>query len=238
MEAVRFVYPVHELVDPSIRALGMPIEKCPVPIHHYGCLNESRRLEKIRRYFSLGYRKLDQIGDDRVALRELAIQAGQLGRWEESEALWKRFLSLCPEDAEACANLAGTCWQLGKYRQGAEYAEKAIEADDSLKEAHYNLALNLLFGGSTAEAKSVLRRLIERYPRYLAAEFMEAVAHTLNDDQRRGIARLRGIREKIGDEALSLALDDVIHKLSASGLHGYSAALGESASILNENARS
>jgi hypothetical protein len=53
-EVIRFDYPVHELVEPSLHAVGLKVEQCAVPIHHYGHINEAKNIKKAKHYFALG----------------------------------------------------------------------------------------------------------------------------------------------------------------------------------------
>ena len=209
---IRFVYPVHELVDPAIRSIGLPISKCPIPIHHYGYLNETKRIAKVRQYFELGYAKLGQLGNDKVALRELAIQAGQLDRWPEAIALWHRFLKISPDDGEAYANIAGAHWQLGRFDQGMAYSHKAIKANPGLKEGYYNLAVNQLLSGAAAEAAETLRQLLTGHRNYLAAEFMLAAALFFDDHHRQAMNLFQALAKKISTRSLSVAMHDLMQK--------------------------
>jgi glycosyltransferase involved in cell wall biosynthesis len=139
--SIRFRFPVHERVDPKILELGMPIVECPIPVHHYGCLNEAKKLEKAQLYLQLGYAKLDQFKDDLEALRELAVQAGQLEQWDKAIELWQHFIRLKPDYPEAHVNLAGLHWQIGQYDKALACAKSAVALDQNLKEAHYNVAM-------------------------------------------------------------------------------------------------
>lgn len=216
-DRIRFVYPVHELVDPSIRAAGMTIADCPVPIHHYGNINEAKNAQKARSYFDLGYAKLEQLGNDRGALRELAVQAGQLKLWRQAIDLWKRLLTLSTHYGEAHVNIAGAYWQLGAYAQGAAFSQKAIEIDPETKEGHYNLAANLMMDGQAGEAVQILKGLISRHPDYLAAEFMLGTALSLKGDLKKSRLIFKSVEEKITSQALAIAIGDMIKKLSGQG---------------------
>ncbi len=229
-KAIRFHYPVHELVEPALKKAGISISHCPIPIHHYGNLNEQRIKRKAEQYFALGYAKLDQMGNDAVALRELAIQAGQIGRWTESIALWHRFLSICPADGEAYANLAGACWQTRAYEKGIAFAEQAIDNAPGLKEGHFNLAANLLMTGRAQKAAALLQKVTEAYPDYMAARFLLAVAHTLLGKDDQSIPIFKQLIRQLSKEGLDVALGEIIKKFRSRGCD-------EEGDILTQTAR-
>ena len=173
---VRFTYPVHELVDPRLSACGVSKRASVIPVHHYGKLNEEKRGNKGEAYYQIGVRKLDELGNDLFALRELAVQAGELERHEEAIELWGKVLSLQPDMPEALVNKGGAYWQTGQYEDALSCAKKAISLAPDLKEAHFNYAVSLLLLGRAMEAVSVLENLISREPEYLAAQFMLAAS--------------------------------------------------------------
>jgi tetratricopeptide (TPR) repeat protein len=217
------------LVEPAIKKAGIPISECKIPIHHYGNLNEERNRKKAKNYFNLGYAKLEQMGNDMVALRELAIQAGQIERWPESIELWQRCLSICPDDGEAHANIAGAYWQIGQYEKGMEAAQKAIRTAPTLKEGHYNLAANLLLKGQPKAAATVLQDLLGKHPDYLAARFLLAAVCVINGKANQSKSLLKGLTDRLSNDGLSTALQALTNKLRSKGLNGYADALEPSA---------
>ncbi len=217
IDAIRFDYPVHEMVDARVEAAGLTIQRCPVPVHHYGHLNAAKNQRKAETYFALGYDKLDRLGDDVVALRELAVQAGQLGLWTEAIDLWQRLLALRPGYPEAHANLAGAHWQLGQYDRGVDASKRAIQANPDLKEGPYNLAVNLIMKGAADEAAAVLERLLEKHDRYLPARFMLAAVRRITRRNEEGRALFSALEREMTPQALGIAVEDLVRKLEASG---------------------
>ncbi len=231
MEEVRFRHPVHELVEPSLCAAGIRIEDCPVPIHHYGHINEHKNQYKAAYYFELGYAKLDGLGDDPVAIRELAVQAGQLERWTEAIDLWRNLLNLSPDHGEAFANLAGAYWQTGDYEEGLACARRAVRINPGLKESHFNQAVNQMMMGQAAEAARLLHDLLDCHPQYLSAEFMLAVAVCLMEDLSQGRKRFAALEKKIGNQALAVAVREFTAKLSGGSLAARASSIEEAAGI-------
>ncbi len=221
MKSIRFRYPVHERVDPSIKEANIPIKDCPIPVHHYGDLNEVKKQRKAKVYFDLGYAKLESLDDNLEAIRELAIQAGQLERWTEAIELWQRLLSKRPNFAEAYVNMSGIYWQMARYGYALELAMKAIELDQNLKEAKHNAAISLLFLEKPIEAIDIFNNVISEYPGYFQANFMLAVTFACMGNNRHSLALFRSIQEKTPKHVLEIAIDDIMQRLRQSGLDRY-----------------
>ena len=174
---IRFVNPVHELVEPCLSALNIPIRNCSIPVHHFGKLEEAKNIEKNRVYSDLGKKKLKKNGRNLSSLKELAIQSAQLGKHKRAFGLWKQYLKLQPKSAEAYLNMGTACWNLGQYSLSVNYADKALQLDPTLKEAMFNRAISLLILGRAGDAKSILQKVLEQHPNYPAAQFMLCIAH-------------------------------------------------------------
>ncbi len=214
---IRFHFPVHERVEPSLKDKGIAIVTCPVPVHHYGHLNEIRKQEKARDYYQLGYAKLDQMGNDLPAIRELAVQAGQLERWQEAIELWQRLLGIQADFPEALVNLAGAYWNLGRYEESLAWAQKAVRQDGKLKEAHFNMAVSWLMLGNASQAASVLRQTLKQHPNYLAAGFMLAVTFGCLGTTAKATDIYHKLQKTPVGPALPLALQDVQARLQKAG---------------------
>jgi tetratricopeptide (TPR) repeat protein len=180
---IRFSFPVHELVEPSLKELDIEIRECDVPIHHYGKLREGRAQEKTRTYKVLGKKKLKRSKRDPAAIREFAIQCAHLGEHGQAVKLWKEYLEKAPPSAEAFLNIGTACWNLGSYPEAVGYAEKALRIDPLMKEADFNRAMALLMMGRAEETKSILQGVLARQPDYPAAQFMLCVAHACLREQ-------------------------------------------------------
>lgn len=214
---IRFHFPVHERVEPSLTAAGIRTVTCPVPVHHYGHLNETRNQDKARVYYELGYAKLEELRDDPAAIRELAVQAGQLERWPEAMALWERLLVLRPDYPEALVNMASAHWQLGRYAQSLEWARRAVAKDALLKEGHFNLALSHLLLGDFNRTAALLEQLLRRHPDYLAAGFMLAVTYACLARADKAVAMMQRMGLTQAATALPAAIDDIQRRLHSAG---------------------
>lgn len=214
---IRFRHPVHELVEPALRAGGFRILACDIPVHHYGHLNEAANQRKASAYFELGYAKLEQMQEDTGALRELAVQAGQLARWPESIELWRRLLLRKPDFFEAHINLAGAHWQTGDYERALKsgYAAAAIAPD--IKEAGFNIAVSLLMLGRTDEAANTLQKITRKNPDYLPALFMQAAAYCILEDHSNARRLIGILNRKLPRAAVQMAQEDLAGRLAIAG---------------------
>jgi tetratricopeptide (TPR) repeat protein len=217
-EKVRFHFPVHERVEPSLKTSGVQIAYCTVPVHHYGHLNEVRNRKKAEKYYELGYAKLNEMKDDPAAIRELAAQAGQLERWTEAIELWQRLLELRPNYLEALINMAAAHWQMGDYHQSLMWSRRAVACDPNAREARINLANSLLFLGETTPADVELEALIEQDPNYTAALFMHAVASVCMGERQQAETACNVIVRHTPVQAVIMAADDLATRFEDSGL--------------------
>ena len=196
---IRYEYPVHEMVEPSLHREGLEIQVCSIPIHHYGPLSEVNNYQKMQAYYRMGKDKLFQLGDNPVALRELAIQAGILGKTAEAVDLWERLIALKPNMAEAFVHLGTAYFQLKNYQAALQAAKKALELAPNLKEAIYNYALCEFIVGDIRKSIACLENLLVQSPGFLPAEFVLAAAHICSGRRQKGLNRLNGIsRTKMG----------------------------------------
>lgn len=141
-KGIEFTGTVHELVEPSVTAAGIPISQLPIPVHHYGALDVGRQQRKKSDYFELGKKKLAQASSlDPKALYELAIQAAEVGRFEEAKLLWARFLELQPDFAVAWFNLGYVLLRQGKLRESLDASRRALELNGDYPEAVANILL-------------------------------------------------------------------------------------------------
>ncbi len=90
---LRFENPVHEVIDYAIKKEGYEIVMCPVPVHHYGRLNEKRTKERFQLYCELR-NKLDGSDNKLEALNELALIASLIGRFDEVARLMEEVMGL------------------------------------------------------------------------------------------------------------------------------------------------
>jgi glycosyltransferase involved in cell wall biosynthesis len=214
---IRFHFPVHEKVEPALKKAGIKILSCDVPVHHYGHLDEKLNRRKALAYYEIGCAKLEQLSGDLPALRELAVQAGQLERWSEAIELWQRMLALKPGFIEAYINIAGARWQLGEYEPALTAARQAVAIDPNLKEARFNEAISLLMLDRVDEATGLLRAIVHVQRDYLPALFMLAAACGIAGRYEEAQKRFDALSQKMVGPVLDLARKDLQTRLIRAG---------------------
>jgi len=224
---IRFEYPVHELVEPSLKKAKVALKKCTIPVHHYGTLNITKSADKSEFYYQMGLKKLDEMGDDKMALpalREMAIQAEILGKHDKAVELWERFIAVKPNLPEAFINMGIAYCSLGKFEHVLETAKKALKLAPDMKEAHYNYALGKLNTGDSDEAVSVLEKLLKRVGEYLPARFILAAAYCCQGEKGKGIKLLEDLKKNSIGVGLPIRCRDLARGFISS--HRYNYALG------------
>jgi len=226
---IRYHFPVHEMVEPSLKQLAIPIVNWEVPVHHYGNLDREKVDGKHQTYYDLGIRKLAETGDEPLALREMAIQAGVLERFEEAIDLWRRFLTLMPDVTEAYINLSTAHFGLGRYEQAYQAALRARALSPLMPEVVYNLAVVQVHRGRVAEAIGLLEELVERAPDYQPARFVLTAAYYCADHLEKAAASLKIlIRTPLG-QVLAVSFYTFAKTLLAAGRRGFALKVLEAA---------
>ncbi|MBM4329738.1 MAG: glycosyltransferase [Deltaproteobacteria bacterium] len=196
---IRFANPVHEFVEPSLRKAGMKIIKGKIPIHHYGKLNKEKSNAKGECYYELGKKKLDEMGDDVHALKELAIQASELKKYEEAIPLWQKVISLKPDMPSAFLNMGHAYLELGRYAEALLASTKAMKLDPQMKEAAYNQSLCELCAGDIENVVSTLENLLRKDPEYPPAMGLYGVACFIEGEVEKGIEFFAKIKKMGAD---------------------------------------
>jgi tetratricopeptide (TPR) repeat protein len=226
---IRFEYPVHEVVGPSLKYHGISIEKCEIPIHHYGKLNLTRALQKSVDYFYLGIKKLEISQNDAGAIYELAIQAAELQKWEEAINLWQRYNDLIPTNPSAYVNMGTAYIETGIIAQAIQSARKAMALDPDMNEPCHNYALYEILNGNAELAIPVLQRLEQRSPEYLPARFKLAVAYTCAGKKEDASRSFKELKMSVIGKNLLTSCQSMVKELARFGQIGYAESMTEMA---------
>lgn len=229
---LRFDYPVHEVIRPSLEREGFKIIDCVVPVHHYGHLNQMATAHKGESYYQIGISKLDQLGNDPLAIQELAVQAGNLGRWEEAVGLWHKLLALEPDNARAYVNLSTTYDQLGRYNDARSAALRAVDLDKDLKEAHFNIARAELHLGRATKAVAYLKPIVVKNRNYYAAQFTLGCALICNDSMQEGLDVISSLKTTSLWSAIAYSFEEIAQSFLNAAQNDYSVKVHQAASSL------
>lgn len=194
---VKFENPVHELLEASLQRAGIPIEKCAIPIHHYGRLDQQKNLTKGQEYYLLGRKKLEERGGgDFVAFRELAVQAGELGKSDEAIDWWRQALALRPDDVEALFNLAYQYLQIGKYQEALQAAKRSVELSPETKDALLNYALCEMLVGNVVKTTALLEESVSGENENPTLMAVLGASYLISGDNDKGLALFKKIAKK------------------------------------------
>jgi tetratricopeptide (TPR) repeat protein len=184
---IRFENPVHELVEPSLERLSIKLKECSIPVHHYGKLSSDKVVSKGQEYYLLGKTKLEGKTDDVQSLTELAIQALELGKYEEALELWQRVIEIKPDNTKALLNIGGIYLELGRYEDALRASRKAMALGSHLKEVVLNYSSSELFIGDIEKSTSLLENLVRNEPEYPPAIGMLSTAYLILGEKEKGL---------------------------------------------------
>jgi tetratricopeptide (TPR) repeat protein len=205
---------VHEMVEAVLKRNEIPIKQCHIPIHHYGRLDIEQLERKGEKYFEIGKKKLEEMGENINAIREMAVQAAVLDKNEEAIGLWQRFLSLDPSPrlaSEAFINLGTIYNRLGKFDDAFQASKRALDLAPEVKEAHNNFALAKFYLGNVEQAIPIFEELLKKFPGYLSAQFKLAAAYCCNGQEEMGKKTFEMLRKtvKLGHKEMAGSCHDL-----------------------------
>jgi GT2 family glycosyltransferase/tetratricopeptide (TPR) repeat protein len=182
-KGIRFENPVHEFVEGTIARAVVPLKDSPIPVHHYGRLDNKKLKEKGEAYYELGKKKLKEKGEnDLKAIYELGIQAGELKRYEEAADLFERLVQMEPLYPLAQFNLGFAYLELGRFPEALFYSQKGYELDPEKKECAVNLAHCEIVVGEVSRAKAIVEKILKTDPDYPPALALLAVVDAVTGD--------------------------------------------------------
>ena len=187
---IQFVNPVHELVEPTLSKLGIQIKACDVPVHHYGRLDQDKVISKGKEYYRLGIAKIEQTKGDYNALKELAIQASEIGEYEEAVKVWRKIIELEPNDAAAHMNMGFAFLMMRQYDSAIQFSKIAMQLDPELREAALNYSGAEMIAGDVNIAVSTLEHIMEKHADYPPAMGRLAAAYIVSGRKEEGLRYL------------------------------------------------
>ena len=167
---VRFRGPVHELVEPSLRELGIGIEEADVIVHHYGKEADAARMaEKRELYRRLAEKKLQDAPEDVRALLEAGRQALEDGEPNMAEERLKAASLLEPKSADVRYWLGLAYHHQRKLGPARVQYELATRLDPGKVDAWNNLGNVLRAKKDFRGAEAALRKALEVAPGHFNA---------------------------------------------------------------------
>jgi glycosyltransferase involved in cell wall biosynthesis/predicted Zn-dependent protease len=209
---IRFEGPVHEVVEHSLKRLKIPVHSAPFVVHHYGHLNKNGMEAKKQYYYELAKIKALSRPIDTGALAELAIQAGEIRRFEEALGLWDRVLKIKQNDKQAHFNRSHVLNHLKRYPESIEAARQALKIDPSMKEAAFYYATGELYAGDLIRAETELLRILAIHHEYPPALALLVVVRLCLGNS--AAAQEQSTVLKQINFAISGFITDCIHKLA------------------------
>lgn len=175
--AVRFEGLVHESVAASIERLKGKVASCPVPIHHFGLIDEALRLSKSRYYLRLVIRKLRQEPDDADGWFELASHLFELKRILWAEGAYGRCVELA--EAKALTSRAHEAVYLKALNMLGVFALRRGDMGGALKYFDRALEVSPSFAPCKLNRQEALKRLgpdVASHPKQASAKSGPAVS--------------------------------------------------------------
>jgi GT2 family glycosyltransferase len=177
---IKFEYPVHEVVEPSVYYLGLTIVNNPeVVVHHYGRLNDNYEYGRGDKYYKLLQKQMESGINDLRSMEQLALQSQAMLKYADARELWDKILLIKPNDSTALLN-KGHCYaEENEWEDALIWSRKALEADPESKEAAMNTATCEVMAGSREVAEKICQDLLIKHPLYpLPQGLLNAMAIT------------------------------------------------------------
>lgn len=222
---LRFSFPVHELIEPAIRQKRMKIADSGVPVHHYGNLDLDKTRRKGEHYYDIGKKKLEDMGtSDLRALQELAIQAVNVGKYEEAIELWKQLISHQPDNAGAYICLGTAYNSLDNFLEAREAHATAFKLAPQMPEALTNYIRSEMYLGNAEIALATFEQSKINEDIDESTLFVMAAVYSCCKQQQKAIAcfeRLLQVPALNGRTGLSIAIYELLGRLRAAGQSVY-----------------
>jgi len=123
---IRYCYPVHESLRPSIKRAGLRVGQCAIPIRHSGYANVTQDYQaKVALYRLLGERKIlefPKYPPGYVELGKIYLHDRELG---EAERMFRHAIRLAPRYVEAHYFLALTLLRQERYAECGRFLRSA-----------------------------------------------------------------------------------------------------------------
>ena len=192
---IRFEYPVHERVEPSLSRYGIRIERCDIPVHHYGFLKEAEVVSKSERYYnSLKKDFFESAECNANCLYHLACEATQLEKYEEALEFWQKLKAMDPNFSKVLYYIGNVYFHLGRYENALTSLKKAMQLEPDSKDTIVMYAQAEICAGNVKLAIISLEGILNREPSYALAIFPLAIAYFCSGIKDKGMECVRKLR--------------------------------------------
>lgn len=168
---IKFEYPVHEVVEPTLAHLGLHgIDEQKCIVHHYGRLNDNYEYGRGDKYWRLLQKQYESGINNERSIEQLALQAQGMRKYEEAIKLWSELLNIDAKRKEALFN-TGHCYaELLDWDKALEFTRMAYEMDKESREIKINLATCEAMVGNLELAEQIAAEILTEHPGYTMAQ--------------------------------------------------------------------
>ena len=182
---------IHELVENSIKNLGLKIIDVEIPIHHYHIDSEKKHLL----YLELAKKKLEK-EKNHIAYYELGIQYKELGYYEDAIDSLKQSIRLKPTPL-AFYNLGVVYENLKDYENAEKFYRKTLSLSPGFSHAYFSLGVCLLKENRLKEAEDCFLKSIRLNKSLVSAYNNLGAVYEKLGDYKKAISIIKeGIRIK------------------------------------------
>ncbi|MCX6139003.1 MAG: glycosyltransferase, partial [Ignavibacteriales bacterium] len=223
---IRMEGAVHEIVSEALDRAGIRILHGSIQVHHYGKLDAGKILQKQMAYYELGKKKIQETGENLQSLKELAIQADELKKYDEALGLWKKVLAIDPRMAFAHYMMGSAYIGIGSFEEARKSSLEALTLSPSMKDARFNYSLCLSIGGNREEARKSLFVILQSDQEFAPARALSAVLDLMEEKAGEGCEVLAKL-QRSGFQTVPF-VSGFLHLLEQSGQKSdYEALLGQ-----------
>ena len=173
MKSQDIVHPAQTWDEAAIQDVCKNIESHLSPEAHAMALANLAQLYAWCAKFEDGYRLAQQAIEMAPmvapAYLQAAVNAGNLGKMEESAEYYQHYLQLEPDAVEIQDRVGRLLVSQGKMDEAIEHYQKALQVNPAYAEAHNNLAIALQTKGNLNEAMDHYRQALQINPAYPSA---------------------------------------------------------------------
>ena len=207
---IRFENPVHELVEPSLERARIKVERCAIPVHHYGKLDKEKAFSKSENYYILAKKKLEEKGEGDInALYEMSLQAIELRKYDEALGYLKKVIVLDPSSPKAVRSIGNIYFNLNRYDEALSYYKRALHLDQGSLDTVLLYSQCEIYAGDASASINALEGLVKRHPSHPLVLFTLAAAYFCAGGKKKGLQIIKKLNE------MNVVCADLFYKSAA-----------------------